>query len=240
MSWLFQHLLGVLRPIAPHHWRGAILAMARSEGWVPPMMIIAGAVVLLLAVIPGFGLFGAHPAVQVFNYLALATWFLIATTATVIVLWQALRNVRRFGTFASGRPRWWFELSRITWIIALFSTLSLPLLHFGAAGRLARVERALFFCVPVFFGMFLSMGALGYTTAMVTGRPKRGRAFECVDYFYLQSIAGSVACAILFALLLGGMKRPATIMVCVSAVAILGSLALKIRERTSRKDSQAV
>mgnify|MGYP007073257397 CR=1 FL=1 len=231
MSWLFEHLLGVLRPALPHQWRNYVWGLTRVEGWVPPMLIIAAAGVLLMAVIPGFGLFGAHPAIRTFNYLAVATWFIVATTATVVVLIQGMRNLLRFSTLAIARPRWWFELSRIAWITTLLVGLSVPLLQVVDAAPFANALKMPAVALLVFFW---TTGSLGYLASLFTRRRRNGKAYECVQYFYWISIA--IVSATMAAI--WGANGPVLVVTCVVAAVTMGVVLLKISERTDRKEAR--
>jgi len=73
--------LGVIRPLGPRHSLVSVRHLLRSEGRVPPMMLIAAAMVLCF-VNAGIGLLGVNPAVKVFNFGATAS--LIAALALTI------------------------------------------------------------------------------------------------------------------------------------------------------------
>ncbi|MCA9193015.1 MAG: hypothetical protein KDB03_14670, partial [Planctomycetales bacterium] len=80
MQFLIEQIVGVTLPIHPFRWTEVVNHLRRSEGWVPPMMIIASFGVLV-GINAGFGLFGNNGFVRVANYVAISTWYMVSTIA---------------------------------------------------------------------------------------------------------------------------------------------------------------
>ena len=193
MNIFLSNLLGVIQPLNPLKWSLLVRGIRRSEGWAPPMMLIASLMVLA-GLNAGLGLLGNVALVRCFNILALTTWVVVASAATIIVWNDSIKNLRRYG-FAVSRPRWWFELSRAAWITGLFLGLSILLVDF------------LPFQAPIFAGpifaltcssifIFLTGTTVGLILTALHGRSPSGRAYQCVEYFYMLFVAGAVATAL--------------------------------------------
>src|SRR5258708_10086898 len=96
MRLLLDHLFGVMRPIDPRQWPLVIRRLRTAEGWMPPMMIIATTMLLFL-IGQGFGLLGGNIALRALNYVALATWFIVALFASLAVTIDGIHNLKRYG-----------------------------------------------------------------------------------------------------------------------------------------------
>jgi hypothetical protein len=236
MRFLIEHLLGVIRPINPFDWPAHVRRLRTSEGWVPPMMVLA-ALGVLAGMNWGFGLLGQNGVVRFFNYLSLATWFVVASLATCAVLVDSVRNIARYGFVPLSRPRWWFEVSRTTWIIALVVGLTLPMAHLAAVPLAMRFADTVFAIVPIAIGMFFVSATLGFAISALTGRPRRGRAYECVQYFYVVFGAtfGITAFAIWLPNVAPAVNGPLTVAACVVTASLLGIFVLKLSERMKRR-----
>jgi hypothetical protein len=99
---------------------------------------------------------------------------------------DSARNLRRFGYFAIGRPRFFFELSRGT--LALAFLLCVPALSIALLLPNIQVLGLQFITirklVVVLVSLFGSMAVLGYLTSFLTGRRRHGRAYECTSWFF--------------------------------------------------------
>src|SRR5262245_44459974 len=218
---LLDHVLGLVRPLEPWLWPSYVRRLATADAWMPPMMMIAAAMLVGFAS-RGFGLLGAHPVVKVINYAALATWFVVAGFASILVILQSSRNLKRLGFVACSRPRWWFELSRICWIAFVFLALAIALAFFGKLANAALASRFLVPAVSAFLAGFLLFSSTGYAVSFVGRRPRRGRAFECVQYFYLLWMGGFVVfIPLLLAQRLGGADGARLVAPAIAIAAVL-------------------
>ena len=154
MQILLEHLLGIVRPIDPREWPSVIRRLRSSEGWVPPMLLIATIGVLVFGG-QGFGLLGGNFALQLFNYVAIATWFIVGSLASAAVVIDGGNNLRRLGLSGLARPRWWFECARLAWISLLLMGLSVPLLHFVGGFILRPLSDVLFRTLPTLYITFM-------------------------------------------------------------------------------------
>jgi hypothetical protein len=230
-QFLLDHLIGILRPIGPHHWALAVRRLRRADGWLPPMLLIA-AMATLFFLGQGFGPLGNVLAVRVFNYAAMATWLIVGSVASAAVTIDGLRNLRHLTPGGMLRPRWWFELSRLAWMILLLAALSLPLFHFSGIPRLRAAGDSLFRILPTMYVAFMLFGTAGYLVSLLARRRPRGRAFECVEYFYW--LFGVVAAVTMFVVRIPpqvGWAQPATIVACAVAAAVIGAFILKVAYR---------
>ena len=82
MKFFVEQLLGVIRPVSPLKWQSLVRGIRRTEGWAPPMMLIASLMVMV-SINAGFGLLGDFILVRWLNLLAVATWIVVASSATL-------------------------------------------------------------------------------------------------------------------------------------------------------------
>jgi hypothetical protein len=233
MQHLLDHLLGIIRPIDPRRWPQAIRGMRIAEGWVPPMTLIAMFAVLIF-IGHGVGLIGGNFIVKVFNYVAIATWLIVGLASNVVVTFDGMNNLRRLGFCGIRTPRWSFEVSRMAWLILVFAGLSAILLSFLGGARLEPAGNALFkFVTPLYAAFFVS-GTAGYIVSAVTGRRPRGRAFECMQYFYwIFGIIGSLVGLAIWVPARAGWAEPMTVIACIIGAALLGILIVSIAKPTN-------
>jgi hypothetical protein len=196
------------------------------------MMIIASAFVLA-GVANGLGLFAGNVIVMAFHCVTAATIFVIGIAATMAVLLDSYRNLGRFGTIAVARPRWWFEMSRLIWIVFLFMFL----LAVGAdfAGLRLGLFKDLWVRVgSALFIAFLVLSTVGYVISAATGQSRNGRAFECTQYFYWLScaIVGFTTLVIWIPARVAW-AGPVTVALCIAAASIAARV-LTIAKRAER------
>ena len=233
MQFLFDCLLGIIHPINPFKWAAHIRHLRRSVGWAPPMMMIA-TVGVLLGVHLGLGLFGANAVGRVFNYLALATWFVVASVASMTVFVDGIHNVRRLGTLRISLPQWWFELSRLTWIGFLFVALSVPLIELVPREQTYSLGPRLLIVAATLFIGFLVLATIGYGVSAITGRGRSGRAFECVQYFHWIIVPTSAFVA--FAVWLPSLVT--TVVVCIVTASLTGITVLAVSNRRKQRQGR--
>jgi hypothetical protein len=234
IQFLLDHALGILRPIGTQHWVLLVRRLRHAEGWLPPMLLFA-AMALLFLLGQGFGLLAGIAAVRVFNYAALATWFVVGLFACAAVTIDGVNNLRRFAFSGLLRPRWWFELSRLTWMVLLFAALSTPLLHFAPLPQLVSLGDAVFCTLPWMFLAFMVFSTGGYLVSGMTGRRRRGRAFECVQYFYwLFGGTAALTFSVIWLPMRVGWVQPMTVIACIIAASLMGILLLTVANRMDR------
>jgi hypothetical protein len=231
-QFLLDHLIGILRPIGPQHWALAVRRLRRTDGWLPPILLIAAMMTLFLLG-RGFGLLGNVLVVRVFNYAALATWLIVGAAASAAVTIDGLGNLRRLTPGGMLRPRWWFEMSRLAWMILLLAALSLPLFHFSGIPRLRAAGDSLFRVLPTMYVAFMLFGTAGYLVSIIARRRPRGRAFECVEYFYwLFGVVAPVTMFVVWIPARAGWAQPATVVACAVAASLIGAFILKVARRS--------
>ena len=112
------------------------------------------------------------------------TWMIVGVIATVMGTAQSVQNLARYGLHGITRPRWWFEAARIFWAFFLLGLLTLPLGLLSLNVLFVMVE------IVATFGLFFATASVGYLLTFWQHRRFRGRAFECVNFFY--TIVGGV------------------------------------------------
>jgi apolipoprotein N-acyltransferase len=113
----------------------------------------------------------------------------------------------------------------------VFLALLIALVVFGHLTN-ERLPRVLILAVPAFLVGFLLFSSTGYVVSFVGGRPRRGRAFECVQYFYWVWIAGFVVFASLWVGHgFGGANGAVLSAVGVAVAAILCALTLRVLQQ---------
>ena len=233
MRFLIEYLLGVLRPIGPRHSAAAVRHLLRSDGWKPPMILIAATMVLCF-VNAGIGLLAGNPAVKVFNFGAVATYLAVGASASAIVMARGSRNLWRFGALGVFRPRWWFEFARFALIACLFARLAAPLFWLVTEGPRNAIATAFRSASDYLFVAFMVFATAGYGLSLATGRARRGRAFECIQYFYGMCCAALLYFPIIVLPLQAGWEDgPVVIAIGLAAASLLVALGLTIRERVN-------
>jgi hypothetical protein len=202
---------------------------------MPPMMLIA-AMMMLFLLGQGFGLLGGILPARVFNYVAIATWLVVSLVASLAVTIDGVNNIRRLGFAGIFRPRWWFEISRLTWMFLLLAALSTTAIHFVGTPWLCTVGDFLFRAIPAVYIAFMVFSTGGYLVSGITRRRRRGRAFECMQYFYwLFGVISAVVFLVVWLPARTGWAQPMTVVTCVIAASIIGILVLTVARRLDRK-----
>ncbi|MCC9603344.1 hypothetical protein LOC67_22570 [Stieleria sp. JC731] len=133
-------------------------------------------------------MFGLNGWMQnfVMAWTGLLTIWITGLVGTAAIGYDSMRNIRRFGFVAIGRPRFYFELSRATlavafllWAPALTWALLIPNLNVPG-GNFIHTRHL----VAVLAVLFCMMAACGYLTSFLTGRRRKGRAYECASWFF--------------------------------------------------------
>lgn len=121
--------------------------------------------------------------------LAWSGWFTLWATGlvgTASIGYDSFRNIGRYGVKGIERPRFFFELSRAMVAVifllcapALTFTLLLPNLNapFADVINVRHAGIALALC-------FALSASCGYILSFISGRPRRGRAYECTSWFF--------------------------------------------------------
>lgn len=194
---LLTMLRAVLRPVEAHGWKPLSRRLTTDAGWVPPMIMIAGAGLLVTL---SSGLVGVAPPAWARN-IGLATWItwvIVGGMASLRVAARSLYNLKRLGYLGLRLPRWWFELGRLSFIWLLFAILTLVVLGGlwlqGVRG-FVHLEAMIFAVVQVSAAVFALAAVVGYSLSFLFALRRRGRAYECVHYF--GTILGSITLLVL-------------------------------------------
>lgn len=138
----------------------------------------------------GFGVLGQQEFARLLLLPTWLTWMTVGGMASAIALQQASRNLRRLGIGGLRGTKCWFEIARLNWIVFLFAcgTLMIPV-AFALNGNAQQIPplmgAAILMLVYVSFWLFLIAATLGYLVSFLRRRPRRGRAVECVQFFYV-------------------------------------------------------
>lgn len=189
-----SQFLVLFRPIAPWHWTAISRRLAAADGWMPPMMLIAalgsgfamhGLCEMLLGPRLGF-------APQILTW---ATWFLIGLIATFTVARRGATHLVRYGLWGFTRPRWWFEAARLAWLVTLLDAILLvmALSLDGLPRPVEELGKLAFVILPTAAFAWVVTASTGYLLAWVRWLPLRGKAFDCVHYFYTLTLSTSLA-----------------------------------------------
>ena len=169
--------------------------------------------------------------------LAWSGWLTLWVTGlvgTASIGYESFRNIGRYGVNGIGRPRFYFELSRA--MIAAIFLLCAPALTFRLLLPNLNAPFA-HFINPRNVGIALALcfafsASCGYMLSFISGRPRRGRAYECTSWFFcvcggmilvtfgyiaipdppkdvVAAIPGTVACALGVSLLVCGILAEA-------------------------------
>lgn len=153
-----------------------------SPGWAMPMGWFAWFGVMMPV------MFGINGWLQniVLAWAGWLTLWLTGLVGTAAIGYESVRNIRRFGFLAIGRPRFYFELSRATLAVAFL--LWAPALTFALLLPNVNVPGVNFLHTRQLLGslaaLFCLMAVCGYLTSFLTGRRRHGRAYECASWFF--------------------------------------------------------
>ncbi len=116
------------------------------------------------------------------------TWFIVGLIATCTIARRGAGHLVRFGIWGFTRPRWWFEVARLAWLATLLDALVLvfvvSVLPRGLRGPIADVATLPLFVLGPAACAWIVAATTGYVLAWVRWLPMRGKAFDCVQYFY--------------------------------------------------------
>ncbi len=239
IPFFLDHLLGFIRPIDPREWPLLIRRLRAADGWMPPMLLIA-TMMTLSFVGQGIGLLGGNVAIKVYNYVASATWLVVGVISALAVTLDGVNNLRRLGLSGVTRPRWWFELSRLMWMLLLYFALTIWLILVVGEPRFIPVGDLLFHATRIFAIAFFVASTLGYSISWITKRRRRGRAFECVQYFYcVFGGCGAVTFLAIWIPVRARWATPLTAVACLIAASLIGALILTISHRYDRREERS-
>ena len=162
-------------------------------------MMLWAIVGVVLSLHLGIGRQQNIPWLERFNWTALATWAIVATLAMLLTIHQSASAIWRLGPLGFRRPRWWFELARTSWNVATIAIVGVLLgLFMNNQQRqfLHPIFAVLFAAFRITAPAFFLFATMGYVLSFVLRLPRRGRAYDCVHYFYwLCGSIGLVTCA---------------------------------------------
>ena len=179
-------ILSTLRPIAPWQWPEASRRLASGQGWMPPMLMIA-------ALGSAWGMHGMWQLILgpgqawLMQGATWVTWFVVGLIATCAIARRGAVQLWRFGIWGPTRPRWWFEASRLACIVTLLDAIVLvgTLSFQNLRGPIADVGQAAYVILGPAAIVWVVTATTGYALAWVRWLPLRGKAFDCVHYFYV-------------------------------------------------------
>jgi hypothetical protein len=181
-----------LRPIAPWHWPEVSRRLAVAHGWIPPMLMIA-------ALGSAYGMhelwelvLGPQLAFPL-QGLTWLTWFAVGLIATGTVAKRGAGNILRFGPWGLTRPRWWFEVARLVFLVTLIDLLvfllAMSVWPNAMRGPMAVAADLIYGSLRPLFVSWVVVASVGYTLAWLRWLPLRGKAFDCVHYFYVMVVS---------------------------------------------------
>lgn len=184
-------------PIAvldPRKWRLAVRHLRTSEGWWPPMFVLA----VLGSIGLGGGLVQGPTLATVCLHIWAALGLVVSSIAVVCALFDSVRNILRLGIAGLRRNRIWYELARSSCNLGILSLVAIvvvayfELVRLEQVGNLARIP----FLFLTAFAIFATMG---HVVSFLTRRRAFGRAGECVHFFYPLCLSGAVVACFIFA-----------------------------------------
>lgn len=192
----YSFVFGLIHPANLFRWREYVRALRWSEGYYPPMQLLAIAFILFF-LLAGTEHFSGHWLAVLFNYTALATWLFMSVPTTAIIGGVSLRNLYRLGPAGMTRPIFWFEVGRASCVVGAFAMLTVGVL---LAWKSEWLDWWATFLIAGLFCLFMGASTLGYMLARRQKWRHCGRAYECIDYFYMFGLAYSIAMGSIFAL----------------------------------------
>jgi hypothetical protein len=120
------------------------------------------------------------------------TWFAIGLIATCTIARRGVTHLWQLGFWGLTRPRWWFEAARLALLLSLFDVFillfAISVVPNGARGRLADTTTIAYFSLGPLVVSWVVAASVGYVLAWLRWRAPRGKAFDCVHYFYVISV----------------------------------------------------
>lgn len=175
----------LLTPLSPTYWWPAARMLAKGNlGWEPPMLLWA----ILGVVLPlNFGFGRGVPWLEHFNLITWATWSIVALLAMAVTIGQAAYAIVRLGLEGVLRPRCWFELGRVSCVLATICFVTGMFLAIALNQQQRQLVAHVFPILAVVTkiavpGFFIG-AAMGYLLSFVRRKPRVGRAFGCVQFF---------------------------------------------------------
>lgn len=213
----------------PRLWLPMARAIRVSEGWCPPMMLVA-----VIGVVGfGGGFIRGSIVAATCLYAWASCWAVVFSIAASLAFYDSLRNLVRLGVRGYTRSRFWFELARSCCIVAVFAAVLT--LSFGYAGPpiASFVGDILLLAVISCFAVFCIASTIGYLAMLATRQRPAGRAKQCVNFFYPQCLGALVMAGFLF-WFRRHLDDPWTYVPAIAilvAICLLGALALTLIDR---------
>lgn len=157
-------LRGYLAALDPRLWLPMARAFRTSEGWCPPMMLIA-----VLGVVGfGGGFVRESVVATAFLYTWAFCWAVVSSIAASFALSDSFRNLSRLGIGGCSRARFWFELARSSCILgAVLALISFLFMLIGLPER-ASFGDLLLPAVAFSICAFFVASTLGYLRLLVS------------------------------------------------------------------------
>jgi len=176
---------------SPRDWPNVLRRLRQDAGWAAPVFLLASlglpSMLVMLGLMIGANL---HPHAILG---AVIVWALLGIAASVYAGWRSMRAMRRMGFWGWSRARWWFELGRILALTSVFLIAMLLAVLFVSCFPAAQAALnplwawrwlPMSACAATISAFFFA-GTCGYGLSWLTGRARGGKAYECVQFFYL-------------------------------------------------------
>lgn len=193
MNRLFDALLPGLPFIGPTRWTDTAHRLRNADGWVTPMMIIAALGVVLFGNALIVGIMPKWLAIAV-RLTTVGPLLVVSCIASLWLMRDSYRNVRRFGICGLVRARPWFELARlsfisfvIVWLVFFVATFT------GFLALIPNMTSTILCCSLV---VFLVATTVGYGIAFTSRSKPHGKAAQCAGFFYPLFLAGILVFAL--------------------------------------------
>ena len=222
-------LFAYLAAFDPRRWLPMARVFRASQGWCAPMMLVA----VIGTVAFGGAFIRGSILLTTLLYSWAFCWTIVSTIAAGFVLFDSLRNIRRFGSRAFTRSRFWFELSRSACIVGVVAAISALLMGYFDAPAFGQLGELTLCAIIPCFVIFFVASTIGYVVMLAARQRPHGRALECVNFFYPQCLAGILIFGLL--LLLGPRLNdpwawgPA--LAILVAACLIGAISLTLMER---------
>ncbi len=168
------------------------------------------------------GLLSRIPYAHLALILLLTPWLFVSLIGATFAMHDSLRNAFRGGLRGFFYSQHWFEIARATLIAGvLMSITTIVLLYFGFS-----VIELTGIPIATAFGLFLAGSLMGYLLAGQRQHKPSGDAFDCVDFFLPQFLAG--AAVVIPMVLFGKFIDPMYIVAYTVIVALALAVLLKL------------